>query len=638
MSASANAFPLSTIIPVTVIFSAPGSVGLPFNQGIIIGNSTVIPSYSRVAVYDNLTAVVQAGFGPLTPEYNAMALYFGQTPPPQQGWIGRQDLTAIQTATVAVTPAKTITIGGAAGTGYAVGNTFSIAGVTGSIGQVTAVSTGVVTGVALIAGGTGATVATNLATTALTGSGSGLEVDVTAVGTGGGTGYVVGDIVGVVFAGASNGYLQVSAATAGVVTALQTIIGQQGTSYAVESGLTTTGGTGTGLDVNITAIGETPVQAVEACRIATPLWYCMAFVGSHQDGSPVTNADQEAIALFIEGASPNSQWFYREFESSALNGSNTSLMGVLQAAGYRRSNGTFSSVQGPSTAASITLNSTTATVTSATGITAGQIIISPNAGIPAGTTVVSITGLAVTMSAEATATNSATTLIFGNAPNNIYVAAAAIGRAMGLNTASPGSYFAEAYKFISGIAAENGGAWPGWVPMSQTQAQNISGNAQRTTKGLSGNTVVNLQYGAYLSVLEFGTQASGNFFDEILQLDMLANDIQTTVFNFFYTQPSVPITDQGMTTIKNLVQQCLQTSQAIGFIAPSGVWEGITIGTGNQQIGPGTPLPSGYAIYAPPVSSLSQQLLANRQMPPVTVLLIEALSALSVAIIVTVQP
>lgn len=632
-----NSFPLSTVVPVTINFSAPGSVGLPFNQGLVVGNSSIIPSATRVQVYDNLSAVVTAGFGPTAPEYLAMAQYFGQTPSPLQGWIGRQDLTAIAAAVVAVTPAKTITIGVAPGTGYAVGDESSISGVTGSIVRVTAQSGGIPSAVQLVAGGTGATVTNNIATANITGTGSGLEIDVTVVGTGGGTGYVVGDIVGVSLLGASGGYLMVSTTSTGVVTGLATIVGSQGTSFIVASGLTTTGGTGTGLEVNITAIGETPLQAVEACRAATPLWYLGTFVGSHFDGSPVTNADLEAIATYIEGANPSCQWFYRDFESSALNGSTSSLPGVFFTESYRRAHTVFSSVQGPSTSAGITATSVTMTVSSATGIIAGQIIVSLSAGIPVGTTVVTIVGTTVTMSLAATATNAAITVTFGNAPNNIYAAAAPMGRAMGLNTASPGSYFAMAYKQLTGVIAENGPANPGWLPMTQTQAQNLCGNAQRTAKGLNCNICGDYQFGSYISLYQFGTQASGNYFDEILQLDMLANNIQTTVFNYFTTALAVPITDAGVTQIKNLVQQCLVTSQQIGFIAPSGTWQGVTIGTGNYQIGPGSPLPQGYYIYAPSVQTLSAQQLANRQLPPITVLLIESGSGLSQAVIVQVQ-
>ena len=46
-------------------------------------------------------------------------------------------------------------------------------------------------------------------------------------------------------------------------------VGQQGTGYSVATGLSTTGGSGTGLQVDITAIGESALQAAMACRRQT---------------------------------------------------------------------------------------------------------------------------------------------------------------------------------------------------------------------------------------------------------------------------------------------------------------------------------------------------------------------------------
>jgi hypothetical protein len=63
-----------------------------------------------------------------------------------------------------------IAIGNAAGTGYAVGDKFSI-GTTGAVGYVTSVNAGAVTGVEIFSAGTLAKPATNLATIHTTGSG-----------------------------------------------------------------------------------------------------------------------------------------------------------------------------------------------------------------------------------------------------------------------------------------------------------------------------------------------------------------------------------------------------------------------------------------------------------------------------------
>jgi hypothetical protein len=89
-----------------------------------------------------------------------------------------------------------------------------------------------------------------------------------------GTNYVVGDVVTVDQASASNGQLQVTTVgTNGTVTGLGIIPGLQGTGYSVATGLATTGGSGSGLEVNITAIGESCMQSALACRAINSTWY-----------------------------------------------------------------------------------------------------------------------------------------------------------------------------------------------------------------------------------------------------------------------------------------------------------------------------------------------------------------------------
>jgi hypothetical protein len=77
--------------------------------------------------------------------------------------------------------------------------------------------------------------------------------------------------------------------------------------------------------------------------------------------------------------------------------------------------------------------------------------------------------------------------------------------------------------------------------------------------------------------------------------------------------------------------------QTIGFIAPSGVWAGQTIGSGNNVVAAGDALPKGYYVYAPSVTTLTQSQRAARQLPPISVLLIEAQSAQSLVVQVNVQ-
>lgn len=90
----------------------------------------------------------------------------------------------------------------------------------------------------------------------------------------GGTGWAVGDQFDIVQAGASYGIGQVTTVNAGVATGVEII--QGGTAYSVATGLTTTAispSTGTGLTVNVTAIGETLLTSAQACRAASNTWY-----------------------------------------------------------------------------------------------------------------------------------------------------------------------------------------------------------------------------------------------------------------------------------------------------------------------------------------------------------------------------
>lgn len=165
-------------------------------------------------------------------------------------------------------------------------------------------------------------------------------INAVAVGSSAGTGYVVGDILTVSAAGASGGLVRVTTiGVAGVVTGIALVSGSQGTGYTVSSGASTTGGTGTGCQINITAIGETPLQTMTACRTATPSWYAATFVGTALD------ADHEAIAAFIEGASPQSLYFVSSGEATIGNGTSPNLLTVLQDASYRRTFSVYSTTQ-----------------------------------------------------------------------------------------------------------------------------------------------------------------------------------------------------------------------------------------------------------------------------------------------------
>lgn len=172
--------------------------------------------------------------------------------------------------------------------------------------------------------------------------------DPTAIGTlaldptFGGTGYAVGDVFLVTQSSASFGYGTVTAVSSGVVTAVSVISGRQGTGYTVGTGLSTVAqspSVGTGLEVNITAIGETPLQAVTACRIAAPAWYACSV-------TTATDADHLAITEYAQTAAPLMQYIYATTSSNALTGAPGNIFTLLKTANYTRAHGSYFTTQG----------------------------------------------------------------------------------------------------------------------------------------------------------------------------------------------------------------------------------------------------------------------------------------------------
>lgn len=568
MGTTPNALPLSDVLNVAVIVSPAAAPGPTFNQIILVGPTDNIPSVganSRARLYEGLDEITGDGFDNTDPEYLAAVPYFGQTPQPTALWIGRQDLTALQTVAVSndLSQIATVAIGSDAGTGYLVNDTVSVTqlGASGAVLKVASVSEGgVVTGLSIVpaSAGTGYSIATGLATAHITGSGSGLTVNITAINTlAAGTGYAINDVVSVTQSGASLGLVKIqTVGTGGSVTSLEVVQGSQGTGYAVLAGNATTAvtGVGSGLQVDVSTIGETPLQAVQACRIAQPTWYICEFVGT------ATTGQHQDIASFLEAASPSSVYFNTTGEPAVVNNPQASRPALFMAAKLRRTWTQYATTQG------------------------------------------------------------------GTQMANLYAASAAAGKAMGMNTGAPGSYFDIYAKPIAVIAPE---------PLTASQVDAIAGSTDRSTPGLNCNVYVNYQ-NSY-AWIKSAIMASGDFFDEVLNLDMLASDMQISGINLLVSVPALPITDLGMTHMKNVLAGACERAKIRGFIAPSGIWQGNPIGTGYPgAINTGDALPIGYALFSQPMYTWSAASRAARIMPPITCILVEAQSAHSLS--VTVYP
>ena len=171
-------------------------------------------------------------------------------------------------------------------------------------------------------------------------------------------------------------------------------------------------------------------------------------------------------------------------------------------------------------------------------------------------------------------------------PNNIYAIVAIMGYACGQNSGLANSAFTLKFKQETGISVE---------PLSSTQINVIEGN--------NGN--VYLEYGNYYTIFEQGKMANGTFFDERINLDMFANNLQLTLMDLLYQNPKIPQTDAGVTQLIQACNEACDEAVRIGFLGP-GTWTGPNV----LNLKTDDPLPAGYLVQA---EALSTQTQADRE-------------------------
>lgn len=269
---------------------------------------------------------------------------------------------------------------------------------------------------------------------------------------------------------------------------------------------------------------ETAVAAVQACREANSEWYAVTVCGA-------VNSDIEAIAAYVESASPTTVYFYTVTSADVLSvtGESTDIFIALKGKLYKRSIGQY----------------------------CGQ----------------------------------------GDTPD---AAAATMGYAMGNNTSLANSAYTLAYKTLTGVTPDS---------LTETQLEYVKGN--------NGN--VYIQRGGYYNVFEQGYMANMDSFDEVINLDMLANDIQLNVMDLLYGNPKIPQTDAGITQIINVINQACDKYVKIGFVAP-GTWNGSAIlNDDGKGLATGDTLTKGYLVLSESLSSQSQADRDARKAPPIYV-------------------
>ncbi|MCL6442069.1 MAG: DUF3383 domain-containing protein [Alicyclobacillus sp.] len=87
-----------------------------------------------------------------------------------------------------------------------------------------------------------------------------------------------------------------------------------------------------------TTASETPLQAVQACRQSNTNWYACYVCGA-------TDSDIEAVAQYIETATPLSAFFYDTQDANVAAGTTPNVMSTLQGDKYSRTMGIYSTTQ-----------------------------------------------------------------------------------------------------------------------------------------------------------------------------------------------------------------------------------------------------------------------------------------------------
>ena len=131
----------------------------------------------------------------------------------------------------------------------------------------------------------------------------------------------------------------------------------------------------------------------------------------------------------------------------------------------------------------------------------------------------------------------------------------------------------------------------------------------------SKNCNVFVAYNNNTAIIEPGVMADGNFIDVVTGTDWLALSIQTNVYNLLYTSPTkIPQTDAGNNQLVNAIEQILAQGEINDLLGP-GQWNSQGFGSLKQ----GDFMPTGYYVYAPPISSQLESLRTTRVSVPIQV-------------------
>lgn len=176
-------------------------------------------------------------------------------------------------------------------------------------------------------------------------------------------------------------------------------------------------------------------------------------------------------------------------------------------------------------------------------------------------------------------------------------AVAITGYAMGANTGLANSAYTLKFKKLVGVTVD---------PLKEAQVSDA--------EAVNANVYINR--GATYDLFEQGTMADGTWFDEVINLDMLSNNIQLSVMDLLTKATKIPQTEGGVATIINAFLPDLNKAVNIDFLAP-GIWTN----PGFMDLEQGDALENGYLVMHEAVDDQSVADREARICPPIYVAL-----------------
>ena len=146
-----------------------------------------------------------------------------------------------------------------------------------------------------------------------------------------------------------------------------------------------------------------------------------------------------------------------------------------------------------------------------------------------------------------------------------------LGYALGANTGLINSAYTLKFKQITGM-----------------EPSDLTTQAVDNIENFYGNCYVTRARAQF----EQGVVVSGTWFDEIINLDKLANDIQLNVYDLLYSLPKEPQTEAGHNDIAGVISQACEQARKIGFIGEGLKWRRASI----LSLEKGDVIPNGYLI------------------------------------------